>query len=129
MAKQMNSKLPSVENYKGPTVEKPSRLPNPPGNGTAKPIEDVAAAVAQVENAGHPLNVQPVEIELPIGPRSNGYLNNRVNLHLTTHVQQVAMQRLMNGLIESRAVLKDGTKVDCEQHAIRWLLESLPILD
>ena len=115
--------LPSVENYKGPTVEKPDKLPIPPPT-TRPPIAQTA--FGETVN-GSPPGVETVVIELPIGPRSNGYLNNRVNMHLTTQVQCVAMQRFKNGLIESKAVLKDGTKVSNEQHAIRWLLESLPI--
>ena len=110
-------------------MAKANRLPSversyPTTPPTTRPA---VAETAVGEAVTVPQNVEQVVIELPIGPRSNGYLNNRVNLHLTTHVQQVAMQRLMNGLIESRTILKDGTKVSNEQHAIRWLLESLPI--
>ena len=113
MAKQpLASRLPSVEIKPGERHEsKPGSVLKGCNPGTVGIVD----------------GIETVQIELPIGPRSNGFLQYRVNAHLTTQVQQIAMQRLRNGLIESRAVLRDGTKVSNEQHAIRWLLESLPI--
>lgn len=112
-------------------MAKANRLPSVERSyPTAPPTTRPAVAETAVgEVVTVPQNVEQVVIELPIGPRSKGYLNDQFYVRLTTNLQQVAMQRLVTGLIESRAVLKDGTKVGrSEQHAVRWLLENLPIL-
>ena len=115
MAKQMNSKLPSVENYKGPTVEKPDKLPNPPAVARAAP-QDTSAFT--VENA---------EITLPIGPRSNGNLPRNCFIRLKGEQQKRALQRLRLGLVESQARLKNGTAVSGNSHALQWVLEQIEL--
>jgi hypothetical protein len=102
MAKDGKMSLPSVDDYKGPTVPKPTELPPPPPSG--------------IPEIGSPYP-------------TDGYISQhmvdiakRADTKLTT-AQAVKLRDKMRQLQDMGATLQDGSPIACKSDAIRWMIE------
>jgi hypothetical protein len=97
MAKDGKSALPSVDDYKGPTVPKPTELPPPPPSG----IPEIGAAYP-----------------------TDGYVPRRVDVKLT-RAQAVKLRDKLRLLQDTGAQTADGRFVSNRTQAVQWIIENM----
>jgi hypothetical protein len=98
------SSLPSVDNYKGPTVPKPSELPPPPPN------DDSGQAVAK-------------GMGLVSGEPTEGYIPRNVDVRMSRAQARILRDKL-RALQDAGAKTADGRFVDNRAQAVRWIIEN-----
>lgn len=105
------------------------------GNGgmrrTTKPKTTNQAPVGTLPDLGDPFAEEAafrvITIEIPIGDMSKtGYITGHVEVNHLSANQKQGLNRLWNGLRESRATLRDREReVNTPADAIRWLLDNI----
>jgi hypothetical protein len=66
-----------------------------------------------------------VTIEVPLSENATGYATTRIDVQGLSGACARAFKRLTRGLEDSNSKLKDGSPVNNNTKAIKWLLEQL----